>query len=120
MLNDARQSFAPQPAAIDDLLQDFIRIRLLVVDESGQHSVGAIHDRERPPRSQVRTLQRMRTSTTRHRHVAGERRRLPAVVDDKIVPERLSSHCGVDRFVQQPIGRRRPDRLSQINPVVLA
>src|ERR1700730_9909665 len=81
---------------------------------------GAIHDRERPPRSQARTLQRMRTSATGHRHVAGERRRLSAAVDDKIMPERLSSHCGVDRFVQQHIGRRRPDRLSQINPVVLA
>jgi hypothetical protein len=47
--------------------------------------------------------------------VTGEHRRLPAAVDDEIMPERLSSHCGVDRFVQQHIGRRRPDRLSQIN-----
>jgi hypothetical protein len=62
----------------------------------------------------------MRTSATGHRHVAGERRRLSAAVDDKIMPERLSSHRGVDRFVQQHIGRRRPDRQSQINPVVLA
>src|SRR5580700_12250084 len=34
--------------------------------------------------------------------------------------ERLSAHCGIDRFVQQLIRRRRPHRLSQINPVVLA
>jgi hypothetical protein len=46
----------------------------------------------------------MRTSTTRYRHVAGERRRLSAAVDNKIMPERLSVHCGIDRFVQQHIG----------------
>jgi hypothetical protein len=40
MLNDTSQSYAPQPTEIDDLPQDFVRIRLLIVDESGQRSLG--------------------------------------------------------------------------------
>src|SRR5882757_7938642 len=40
MLNDARQADTPRPAAIDDLLQDFVRIRLLIVDENSHHLVG--------------------------------------------------------------------------------
>lgn len=46
----------PQPTAIDDLPQDFVRIRLLLVDESRQYPVGKFHDRERLTPSQARAL----------------------------------------------------------------